>query len=87
MLFVFLNTFNALKLSLYNTGYNLQQHPHGGIISNPSANQTYPVPLVTNTVTRETFSGAMGNAWTVEEQIYKSKLWLQQRNQSMLPKP
>ena len=27
------------------------------------------------------------NGWTVEEQIYKSKMWLKQRNQSMLSKP
>lgn len=24
------------------------------------------------------------NGWTVEEQIYKSKMWLKQRNQSMM---
>ncbi len=24
------------------------------------------------------------NAWTVEEQIYKSKMWLRQRNKSMM---
>ena len=72
---------------VFHTGYNLQQYSQGGISTSPSANHTYPVPLVTNTMTRETFSGGMGNAWTVEEQIYKSKMWLQQRNQSMLPKP
>ena len=26
----------------------------------------------------------MVNGWTVDEQIYKSKLWLKQRNQQML---
>ncbi len=26
-------------------------------------------------------------AWTVEEQIFKSKMWLKQRNQSVLPRP
>ena len=27
------------------------------------------------------------NGWSVEEQLYKTKMWLKQRNQSMLTKP
>ena len=69
------------------TAYNLQQYSHGGASPSQAANTTYPVPMVSNTFTRETISGGPSNAWTVEEQIYKSKMWLQQRNQSMLPKP
>ena len=67
--------------------YNLQQYSQGGVSNNSAANPSYPVPLLSSTVTRETFGGGTSNAWTVEEQIYKSKMWLQQRNQSMLPKP
>ena len=33
---------------------------------------TYPAPRVVN-------------GWTVDEQIYKSKQWLKQRNQQMFP--
>ena len=65
----------------------MQQYSHGGASPSQAANTTYPVPMVSNTFTRETISGGPSNAWTVEEQIYKSKMWLQQRNQSMLPKP
>ena len=30
---------------------------------------------------------ATNGGWSVEEQLYKSKMWLKQRNQSMLSKP
>ena len=72
---------------LYPIAYNLQQYSQAGVSQSQVANTTYPVPMVSNTFTRETFTGGPSNAWTVEEQIYKSKMWLQQRNQSMLPKP
>ena len=72
---------------LFPTAYNLQQYAQAGVSQSHVANTTHPVPIVSNTFTRETFTGGPSNAWTVEEQIYKSKMWLQQRNQSMLPKP
>ena len=35
-----------------------------------------------------TSAGAVAtNGWSVEEQLYKTKMWLKQRNQSMLTKP
>ena len=55
--------------------------------TNQAINHPYPAPILASTVTKETFSGNITSSWTVEEQIYKSKMWLQQRNQSMLPKP
>ena len=65
----------------------MQQFTQRGIVSGQAVRTTYPGPLVSNPVTRDSVDGGISNAWTVEEQIYKSKMWLQQRNQSMLPNP
>ena len=32
-------------------------------------------------------SAVATNGWSVEEQLYKTKMWLKQRNQDMLTKP
>ena len=65
----------------------MHHHAQGGMSTNQAINHPYPAPILANTVAKETFSGNVTSSWTVEEQIYKSKMWLQQRNQSMLPKP
>ena len=85
--FYFTKLPKLLTIFFYPTAYNLQQYSQPGVSPSQVANTTYPVPMVSNTFTRETITGGPSNAWTVEEQIYKSKMWLQQRNQSMLPKP
>ena len=65
----------------------MAEFAQGELITKPPANSSYPIPAFHPPMTRETLSGGVSNGWTVEEQIYKSKMWLQQRNQSMLPKP
>ena len=76
-----------LTLSSFIIGYDLHHHAQGGMGTNQARNHPYPAPILASTVAKETFSGNITSSWTVEEQIYKSKMWLQQRNQSMLPKP
>lgn len=76
-----------ISLSSFIIGYDLHHHAQGGMGTNQALNHPYPAPILASTVAKETFSGNITSSWTVEEQIYKSKMWLQQRNQSMLPKP
>ena len=55
-----------------------------------SAANQYIAATAANMNTRRlpsTSAAVATNGWSVEEQLYKTKMWLKQRNQSMLTKP